>query len=207
MRVTTAQLRQIVANPRRYVAHARASAAAPQYGNPQRAWMEGAWRAYFDADRAPTALWEAFARKVAAGRASRSRAQWAAGAVPLLEQFLAWDADEPQAPVDRFARSGDVRWHGHILALRRDLVYLTATGYLVRQCWTSRELGLDHPDVGLMVAAVLVCADADLGVGRTEAVDIWHLRDGQRRSWERALLVAEAERLRERLDEVAAAVG
>jgi hypothetical protein len=122
----------------------------------------------------------------------------------MLEQFLIWDADEIDAPVDPLPPAQDVAWCGHILAIRRDFVYITPSGYLIRQCWTSRELSFRHPDAQLIGAAVLVCADVEMGDGRTEAIDVWHLRDGERQRWSRDMLLTQVQRLRERLDEVAA---
>ncbi len=105
-----------------------------------------------------------------------------------------------------FPKACDIVWQGHVLALRRDLNYLTADGYRLRQLWTDRELHVAHPNAGLVVAAVLACADVDLGADRTEAIEVWQLRDGRSRTWSRDELLAEAARLKQRLDEVAAAL-
>jgi hypothetical protein len=74
----------------------------------------------------------------------------------------------------------------------------------VRQLWTDRQLPLAHIDADLMALAVLLSAEAELGAGRTGAVEVWHLRDGDRRLWSRDKLLLEAIRLKQRLDNVAA---
>jgi hypothetical protein len=68
-------------------------------------------------------------------------------------------------------------------------------------------LSLEHVDADLMAVAVLICADADLGAGRTESIEVWQLRDGQRQCWTRKELLAATHRLWERLDDVATALG
>ena len=44
-----------------------------------------------------------------------------------------------------------------------------------------------------MAVAVLICADADLGAERTESVEVWHLRDGNRQLWSRDELLSGAQ--------------
>lgn len=65
---------------------------------------------------------------------------------------------------------------------------------------------MTHPDAGLAVATVLACADVELGTDRTETIEVWQLRDGRSQTWSRDELPAEAARLKQRLDEVAAAL-
>ena len=208
MRVTPSQLRRIVINPRRFVTAARVALAADQqqYGNPQRQWLEAAWRAYFTNGRDPDVLWQTFSARSIGSKDTPQRRALARGAEPMLELFLAWDGRDPDAPVDWFPKARDIPGQGHVLALRRDLSYLTADGYRLRQLWTDRELRVAHPDARLVVAAVLACADVDLGADRTEAIEVWQLRDGRSRTWSRDELLAEAARLNRRLDEVAAAL-
>lgn len=206
MRFTTAPLRQVIANPRNFVAAARRPRPdAPPFNNPQRQWMEAAWRAFFAAGRVPEVLLETFNQKSTANP-NPGRASLAAGALPMLDQFLVWDAEEPTAPADIAPPVRDVSLGAHILAVKRDLIYLAADGYLVRQIWTSRDLPADHVDASLMAYAVLICSDFDLGVERTSAIEVWDLRNGVRRRWRRDELAREAARLLDRLDEVAAAL-
>jgi hypothetical protein len=205
MRVTTFPLRLIIVNPQKFVADARLSLGSDTaFANPQRRWMEAAWRAYFKEGRDPSALWRAFNGRVSAASPSRQRDALAAGAVPMLERFLAWEQDETRNPADCLPPPRDARWAGHILAIQRHLVYLTENGYCVCQLWTDRQLSLDHVDADLMAVAALICTDADLGPGRTETVEVWHLRDDDRRSWQRDELLVESGRLKRRLDDVAA---
>jgi hypothetical protein len=75
--------------------------------------------------------------------------------------------------------------------------------YCLRQLWTDRMLFLNHVDADLMAVAVLICADIDLGTDRTEFIEVWQLRDGNHQCWTRNELLAEAHRLKERLDDVA----
>jgi hypothetical protein len=204
MRVTTSQLRLLIVNPHKFVANARIpSGADTAFGNPQRRWMEAAWRAYFREGRDPKVLWREFHQKVSAASPSTRRNALAANAIPMLEQFLASEQDETKVPADCLPPARNVLWEEHILAIQRHLVYLTEGGYRLRQLWTDRLLPLDHVDADLMAVAVLICADADLGAGRTESVEVWHLRDGNRQLWSRDELLHEANRLKRHLDDVA----
>jgi hypothetical protein len=126
----------------------------------------------------------------------------ATGVEPRLEQFLAWEQDETKAPADCLPPARDVHWEGHPLAIRHHLVYLTAGGYCLRQLWTDRMLSLDHADADLMAVATLICAEADLGAGRTESVEVWQLRNGNRQTWSRDELLPESSRLKIYLDEI-----
>ena len=208
MRVTPSQLRRIVISPRRFVAAARVAVASDQqqFGNPQRHWMEAAWRAYFANGRDPDILWQTFSARSLGSNDSPRRRSLARGAEPMLDRCLEWDGRDADSPADWFPRTRDIAWHGHVLALRRDLSYLTTDGYRLRQLWTDRELRVAHTEAGLMLAAVLACADVELGADRTEAIEVWQLRDGTSRTWSRDELLAEAARLKQRLDEVAAAL-
>ncbi len=207
MRVTTSQLRQIVVSPSRFVARARVPQPdASQFGNPQRTWMEAAWRAYFGGGRISDALWDAFERKVGSGNLTARRTALAEGAVPMLERFLQWDEEEAGAPHLLYPPSRDMDWGPHVLSLKRDAVYLTIDGYLVRLFWTDRDLTVRHPDASLMAAGVLAYSEADLGPGRVKRVEAWQLRDGHRLGWDRPDLVKEAARLQQRMDDVAAAL-
>jgi hypothetical protein len=204
MRVTTSQLRLLIVNPHRFVANARIpSGTDTAFGNPQRRWMEAAWRAYFREGRASKILWREFHQKVDAAFPSARRNALAANVVPMLEQFLAWERDETTVPADCLPPAHNVLWNTHILAIQRHLVYLTAGGYHLRQLWTDRLLPLTHVDADLMAVAVLICADADLGAERTESVEVWHLRDGNRQLWSREELLSGASRLQRRLDDIA----
>ena len=179
MRVTTSQLRLLIVNPRKFVANARVpSGSDAMFGTQQRRWMEAAWRAYFREGRDPQVLWREFHQKVSAASPSTRRDALAAGAVPMLEQFFAWDQEETKIPADCLPPARDVQWEGHILAIQRHLVYLTEGGYCLRQLWTDRLLPLDHVDADLMTVAVLICADADSwcwpdGVHRGMASSRW----------------------------------
>jgi hypothetical protein len=53
-----------------------------------------------------------------------------------------------------------------------------------------------------MAVATLICAEADLGAGRTESVEVWQLRNGNRQTWSRDELLPESSRLKIYLDEV-----
>ena len=204
MRVTTSQLRFLIVNPRKFVTNARSpSGADTVFGNPQRRWMEAAWRAYFREGRDSKVLGKEFHERVRAASPSPRRNTLAESAKPMLEQFLAWEQGETQAPADCLPPARDVPWEGHILAIQRHLVYLTQRGYCLRQLWTDRMLFLNHVDADLMAVSVLICADADLGAGRTESIEVWQLRDGHRRCWTRNELLAHAHRLKGRLDAVA----
>jgi hypothetical protein len=204
MRVTTSQLRLIIVNPRKFVANARALGESPAaFVNPQRKWMEAAWRAYFRERRDANVLWKEFNRRVRSAAPTSRRDALARGAAPMLEQFVDWEQGEASTPADCFPSARNVGWQGHILAIQRHLTYVTGSGYCVRQLWTDRMLDLDHVDADLMTVAILICADGDLGIGRTELVEAWHLRAGSRQSWERDALLLEADRLKRRLDDVA----
>jgi hypothetical protein len=204
MRVTTSQLRLLIVNPHKFVANARIpSGADTTFGNPQRRWMEATWRAYFREGRDPQVLWREFHERVRAASPSARRNTLATNAIPMLEQFLTWEQDETNVPADCLPPPRNVLWEDHILAIQRHLVYLTQGGYCLRQLCTDRLLYLDHVDADLMAVAVLICADADLGAGRMEFVEVWHLREGDRQFWNRDELLAEASRLKRRLDDVA----
>lgn len=207
MRITTYQLRQITVNPERYIARARAiPTQSRQYGNPQRAWMEAAWREYFAAGRNEKALWRAFDEKVQSSKLTKQKAALARGALPMLDQFLSFDGVELQAPHLWHLPSAELNWGAHTLALKRDVVYLTSSGYLVRLYWTDRDLQVSHPDASLMAAGTFAYSEFDLGKGRVERIDVWQLRSGQRRSWDRHQLVDPMIQLRDRLDAVALAI-
>lgn len=204
MRVTTSQLRSIIVAPQQFVASAwTAGQGSASFGNPQRQWMDASIRAYFAGGRRPEVLWQVFGQKVNSGTPSPWRRSRASGAVPMLEQFLVWDQSEPAGPVDTFPSARDTDWGDHTLALRLDLVYLIAEGYRVRQLWTDGSLSLSHGDAGLMAVGALVCADSLLGVGRTQDVEVWQLREGRRRTWNRQDLLAQVPGLRQRLDGIA----
>jgi hypothetical protein len=166
--------------------------------------MDAALRRYFASGRDSAVLWQKFDDLAYARELVPRRVALVRGARSMLERFLEWESKEQGNPVSYFVQPTDVAWKGHIVAIRRDLVYLTSNGYKVRQLWTDRELRVEHPDAGLMVAAVLICADQDLGDGRTEIIEAWQLRTGRSCFWTRAQLLREKERLRERLDQVAA---
>jgi hypothetical protein len=203
MRVTTYQLRLLIVNPRKFVLSARrASGADSAFWSPQRRWMEAAWRAYFRGGRNPNVFWEEFYQRVRAATPTSRRDALAVGAEPMLEQFLAWEQDETKALADCLPPARDVQWEGHTLAIQRHLVYLTEGGYCLRQLWTDRILSLDHADADLMAVATLICAEADLGAGRTESIDVWQLRNGNRHIWSRDELLPQASRLKRYLDEV-----
>jgi hypothetical protein len=208
MRVTTSQLRQIVINPSRYAVRAR----VPQDPNrrhavsPQRSWMDSAWRDYFASGRDPDVLWATFDQKVKSKDVTRQRAALADGGRRMLDQFLEWDADEIQSPQLWKPPTLDVEWQGHTLALKRDAIYLTDSGFAVRLFWTDHALTVLHPDAALMAAGVLAYSDTELGLWRVERIEVWQLRGASRRIWERADLDLEMPTLRARLDHVAAMV-
>ena len=85
-------------------------------------------------------LWREFHQKVGAAFPSARRNALAANAVPMLEQFLAWEQDEITVPADCLPPGPYVLWKTYILAIQRHLVYLTAGGYDLRQLWTDRLL-------------------------------------------------------------------
>ena len=62
------------------------------------------------------------------------------GAARLLEQFVNWDRDDDDFPADLFPKLRDVALGNHVLAVRRDLIYLDANGYRSRQLWTTHDL-------------------------------------------------------------------
>jgi hypothetical protein len=204
MRVTTAQMRQIVTNPGRFVEDARAPRdAGERFGNPQRAWMEAALRAYFANGRSAAVLWDELETRASTGGLTPWRYRMALAAEPMVEQFLAWDRERADAPGLWFPPTRDVQWHEHTLALKRDLVYLTPTGYRLLLLWTDRELRVTHADAGLMAAAILAYSDGDLGTDRVESIEVWQLRAKQQAAWTRQELEAETARLHQRLDQVA----
>src|SRR5262249_51245035 len=103
VRLTTASLRTLIVNQPSFIASARAGIASPvSYGNPQRAWLQAAVRAYFEAGREVDELWRVFDTKVNQRPASPRRQALADGARRLLERFLVWENDERDLPADSF---------------------------------------------------------------------------------------------------------
>ncbi len=205
MRLTTSQLRRLVISPRQFVASALAlPSVTQQYGNPQRQWMEAAWRAYFRSHRDPKQLWDAFYEKAVTAGGTPRRQALASGAEPMLDVFLRWDAKEPTSPADWFPPTRDVPWQGHVLAVKRDLLYVAKEGHRVRQLWSDTALRATHRDAGIMAAAALICAESDLGLGRIKTIDVWQLRHQDQRSWTRDSLLEDVDRLHDLLDRVAA---
>ena len=101
MRFTTSQLRTVVVDPVGFVASSRMAPQSEQGPrNPQRQWMEAAWKAYFSAGRQPDVLWRTLSQKAIAQNDTPWRRATAAGAEPMLEQFLAWDEAEPDAVIN-----------------------------------------------------------------------------------------------------------
>ncbi len=207
MRFTTSALRNLLTNQAGFVAAARISApATPQYGNPQRKWIEAAIREYYRLGKDVPALWTTLAQRVQQRPTTPRREANAAGAARLLDQFIGWDAVEPDLPADTFPPIRDVLLGSHQIAVRRDLIYVDGSGYRVRQLWTDHQLRPEHPAAIQMAAAVLLSVDADLGVGSTTRLDIWGLRHKTQRSWGRGQLVGELANLRNRLDIVEQAI-
>ena len=207
MRLTTSALRNLLTDPAGFVAAARtAIAASPSYGNPQRKWMEAAIREYYRLGKDVATLWATFDQKVQQRPMTPRRESNAAGAVRLLDQFIAWDAADPDMPADTFPPIRDVSIGGHLIAVRRDLIYVDGNGYRVRQLWSDHRLRPEHPAAIQMAAAVLLSVDADLGDGSTTEVDVWGLRHRAQRSWTRGQLAAELASLRSRLDAVEQAI-
>jgi hypothetical protein len=207
VRLTTARLRALIVDQASFVAAARAAVGgATAYGNPQRAWLQIAIRAYYADAKNPQALWQAFDDKVQQGPQTARRQALAEGARRLLEMFLALDETDAALPADTFPPARDVQLGSHIIAVRRDLIYLDGPTYRVRQLWTDHAFRPTHPRAGEMAAAVMVSVDSDLGQGSTTRVDVWGLRHGQTRSWTRAELAPELSRLRARIDAAEAAI-
>jgi hypothetical protein len=201
MRFTTSALRSLLTNQAAFVASARtATAATTQYGNPQRKWLEAAIREYYRRSKDVNALWKTFDGKVQQRPSTPSRQANAAGAVRLLERFLEWDAADPEMPADAFPPIRDVAIGGHVIAIRRDLIYIDGNGYRVRQLWTDHQLHPQNPAAVQMAAAVMLSVDADLGVDSTTGVEIWGLRHGAQQSWTRQQLRREIMNLTSRLD-------
>lgn len=124
------------------------------------------------------------------------------GAAPLLRRFVEWDQVHIDTPIDYFPPTRDVAWKSHVLAIRRDLTYLTPTGYKLRQIITDTEMRLDRPESELFAAAMLACSDADLGVGRVEQIEAWQLRYEQRQAWGHGELLLRLPDLEAILDDV-----
>jgi len=207
VRLTTAGLRALIVNRAGFVAAARRPVVeGPNYGNPQRAWLQAAIRAYFGAGRSSAELWAVLQSKVERRAASPRRESLAAGARALLEQFLVWEDLEDDIAADAFPPVRDVPLGTHTIAVRRDLIYLDGAGYRVRQLWTDHQLRPTNPRANQMAAAVMVSVDTDLGAGLTTSVEIWGLRHRLRRSFSRNELVPVVGALRRQLDEVAAEV-
>ena len=135
---------------------------SPQYGNPQRRWIDGAITEYFKAGRDADVLWQAFDQRVQRGNMTPSREANAAGAVRLLDRFLEWDSKEVDVPADTFPPVRDVAIGPHVIAVRRDLIYIDPAGS-VKANVTNHQLRPQHPVAVQMAAAVLVSVDADLG--------------------------------------------
>ena len=176
------------------------------YGNPQRAWLQAAVRAYFEAGRDVDELWRALETKVNQQAPNPRRQALADGARRLLERFLMWDDNESDLPADSFPPVRDVRLGTHTIAIRRDLIYLDGPSYRVRQLWTDHDLRPTHPQAIEMAAAVLASVDADLGQGSTTAVEVWGLRHHIQRSWSRAELLPKLQRLEQRLNAAESAI-
>jgi hypothetical protein len=207
MRFTTAQLREAIINPARLVSRLRTPIVdARSFGNPQRAWMEASWRAYFADGRNRNTLWKVFNEKVANQPLDKRRASLANGAIPMLERFVDWDAAEPSGPTLWNPPSSDLEWEGHILSLKRDALYLTESGYHVRVYWTDHELSVSNPNASLMAAALLVYSEVDLGADRIASLDGWQLRKGERRFWTSDELADEKVQLMFRMNEISAAL-
>jgi hypothetical protein len=207
MRLTTSELRRLAIDPAGFLEAQSQIDPTRGFGNVQRQWMDGAWRAYFASWRTEQALWAEFERRVTRGTPGLRRDGMAREATTMLEQFLEWEQDETGIPADVFPPIRDVAWESHTLAVRRDLTYITSLGFRLRQLWTDREMSIDHPNAGLLVAATLVCADMDLGDARTQSVEVWQLRRKRRRAWTREELSTDTERLRVLLNETAAELG
>jgi hypothetical protein len=204
MRLTHSSLRSLLVNPTGFVAAVQSAVpGSPQYGNPQRRWIDGAITEYFKAGRDADVLWQAFDQRVQRGNMTPSREANAAGAVRLLDRFLEWDSKEVDVPADTFPPVRDVAIGPHVIAVRRDLIYIDPAGYRVRQLWTDHQLRPQHPVAVQMAAAVLVSVDADLGDKQTASVEVWGLRHGVRQLWPRKQLEAARTVLLSRLNVVA----
>ena len=187
MRYTTGKLRAAIADPDAFVRSLRFPSDQPNFGNPQRQWLEASLRVYLASGRNRRTLYQSFDARIRGGKQTPRRLSLAAGARRLLEQFDDWDGGQPD-PADWFPPAPDIDWRGHILSIRRDLIYLTARGYMVRQLWTDSQLRSNDERARLMAAAVLTFSDLDLGPGRVEAIEAWQLRVGAQYRWTRAEL-------------------
>lgn len=206
MRFTTAQIRNAVVNPGKFAADARAQAAAPQRGgNAQRPWIDSALRSYFSGRRNQDEMWDSLNGRLSPDASAQKRSL-IMGAVPLLEQFVEWDRLNAEMPIDCFPPVPDIPWKSHVLAVRRDLTYVTSTGFRVQQIMTDRELRLNQHASELFATALLISTDTDLGSGRVEQIDIWQLRHRQQRTWDRADLLPRLPDLEALLDEVSSLI-
>lgn len=207
MRLTTSGLRSFLVSPASFIAAAKnPSVGGATFGNTQRAWLEAAIRAYFNGQKDEDALWQTLDERMHSGGITPRKESLGNGAARLLEEFVAWDRENDEVPADTFPRIRDVALGNHALAVRRDLIYLDATGYRSRQLWTTHDLRPHHPHAIEMAAAVLLSLDGDLGAGSTEHVEVWGLRHRTRIVWNRSELLPHVQSLRQRLDHAAAEI-
>jgi hypothetical protein len=183
MRLTSSMLRELAFSPS-VLAKKLAAPASSTFGNPQRSWLEGAWREYFAGGRNPATFRDGLARRIRASQA-RLKESYAPAARDLGNRFLDWDHQESSTPVVVFPRNEDVPWKTHTFAFGLHLVYMTPQGYLLRYLWTDHASNLRNPDIALVVAGAMLYADGVLGVNRVQQIEIWQLRHGERHNWPR----------------------
>jgi hypothetical protein len=177
-------LRQLALNPGALAQSLISGGFGGTFGNPQRSWLEGAWRDYYNRGRDPNAFRDSLAQRIHNSQA-RLKDSFSPGASAIGDQFLAWDQGEPSGPVTVFPRSQDVRWRGHVLAVGLHLVYLAPGGYVLRYLWTDHNSTVQSPDLAIFVAAVVIYGDHVLGADSVQGVQIWQLRRGERHVWTR----------------------
>jgi hypothetical protein len=125
----------------------------------------------------------------------------AVSARAMLEQFVDWDIGQLR-PNLVMLQPLDLPVLSHLLALRRDLVYLHDDGtFTIRQLWTDGAIDTDE-SVSLALAAHYLHGEIEFGEGRIRNVEAWHLR--RQLQYDRdAPSIQDTQRLQTALDQVA----